>query len=417
MKALLILLFALPLIGTSSVPYWWETYDVKLRNKKNGEELATYSDLKDAVEKTILYFNASFENGANEKVTSLPTGKWAQSKSSAKNFKVKDLKKIATPLYDNLLEAHPRTLNKFGFETSWNTQWMMNVTPFYKVKQLIGAAKAPKSPRKAVFNEESHYPWDKEGKIIKNGSKVTIDLLKYIFSFELPETKDKNERKIIEVVGDPIKEYRYYEPTNVKKSEKLPLYVFLTGDGDYGHDPTRWARQGKQRAFCIEVKHAVNQNINFIIDTIASFSKRPNVDAKRVYVLGFSRGGISIMDLINRRPDLIAVAWIMDPGSYTMALPDNPFKTPRWFQSDFTRAQKKFATKLKKHNVTVIISPASSYTIRAICTPEELVKIYTLLAKNGVKVYYGPLPRHHGPAQQAAFLDFRFWNFISSIRK
>ena len=137
--------------------------------------------------------------------------------------------------------------------------------------------------------------------------------------------------------------YRYLVPQEMQKGEKYPLVIFLHGSGERGNDnqaqlchgsgkfltPVNrekypayvWFPQcpaGVPGAYMPGLKTLVpadmplDQNeapiITLLMELIDSYIALPNVDPKRVYIMGISMGGIATFDIIARYPKKFAAA-------------------------------------------------------------------------------------------------------------
>lgn len=51
-----------------------------------------------------------------------------------------------------------------------------------------------------------------------------------------------------------------------------------------------------------------NEYLDLVLKSVDSLSKTENIDENRIYVMGFSMGGATVMNAISKRPDLFAAA-------------------------------------------------------------------------------------------------------------
>lgn len=135
--------------------------------------------------------------------------------------------------------------------------------------------------------------------------------------------------------GHPMP-YRLFIPDEKARAKPLPLVIWLHGASGVGTDNKAqissggneigsrlWVKpevQAKYPAFVLapqspsaEVWGApsstkVTRYAQLVFDLIDSLSREFSIDRDRVYLLGQSRGGIGVWDMIMKRPDLFAAA-------------------------------------------------------------------------------------------------------------
>ena len=130
--------------------------------------------------------------------------------------------------------------------------------------------------------------------------------------------------------------YRLFVPDTSARNEPLPLIVWLHGASGLGTDNLSqvssggneigsrlWIRpevQSKYPAFVVApqspstemwgstTSEKLTKYGQLVIDLIDSLAKEFSIDRDRVYLVGQSRGGIGVWDLIAKRPDVFAAA-------------------------------------------------------------------------------------------------------------
>jgi predicted peptidase len=130
--------------------------------------------------------------------------------------------------------------------------------------------------------------------------------------------------------------YRLFIPDAAARRQPLPLVVWLHGASGLGTDNTAqisaggnelgsglWVRpdiQARFPAFVVAPQSPPNQAWGsttsgrltpygqLVIDLIDALAREFAIDRDRVYVIGQSRGGIGVWDLITKRPDVFAAA-------------------------------------------------------------------------------------------------------------
>ena len=136
--------------------------------------------------------------------------------------------------------------------------------------------------------------------------------------------------------GGRLMPYRLFIPKAPARQGKLPLIVWLHGASGVGTDNNSqissggneigsrlWIRpdiQDKHPAFVAAPQSPPDQMWGeissnkltaygqLVIDLIDSLAREFPIDRDRVYLLGQSRGGIGVWDLVTKRPDVFAAA-------------------------------------------------------------------------------------------------------------
>ncbi|MDC0088085.1 hypothetical protein OAI07_00930 [Akkermansiaceae bacterium] len=402
-------------VSMANTPYWWGEYGVLPKESSASTAIASVSHLKHLVEKTDLYFKKSYSSGSG-RVSAIMQESWfTDTSNNGEALTAGLLRYVGTVIYDKIAIENPPEIRGNGVDVSLNTKWMADASPFHQAKYLLsgGDVKTP------INSDGVIYPWSPQFAKSADKSLVTMGRLRFTFTFELESSRDKSRWVTVVPEGQPFQEYKLYKPSDANRGKgKLPLVVDLTGDGGYSGDSTRFARHGQYRAYVLAFKHANNTNIDFIIQKIEELISGESVDKKRIYVKGYSRGGVALMDLLHRRPDLVTVAWFVDPGISQLGLHDNPFRERTWTANNATSEQVVFAKKLKSNQVHVILSPAQANRGGgALWSQQEMREFYRLFSKYGVDVKYSILPGNHGSSNAYAVYDFRYWSYMFQLSK
>ena len=156
-----------------------------------------------------------------------------------------------------------------------------------------------------------------------------------------PLTYEKGEF-VSKNTGDTLL-YRYLVPENVQKGKKYPLVIFLHGSGERGSDnqaqlfhgsgqflnPVNREKypayvlfpqcpEGVPGAYMPRLETLVPKDmpldppqapiVTLLLELIDSYIARPDVDPRRVYIMGISMGGIATFDIVARYPQKFAAA-------------------------------------------------------------------------------------------------------------
>ena len=108
------------------------------------------------------------------------------------------------------------------------------------------------------------------------------------------------------------KDYLVYLPEGYGGTEAWPLVVFLHGSGERGTDPDRLRKIGPLR-LKLPVIIAVPQCLpscswepDAVAELVESVASCYSVDRRRIYLMGFSMGGFSVVQTVAAYPDLFA---------------------------------------------------------------------------------------------------------------
>jgi predicted peptidase len=128
--------------------------------------------------------------------------------------------------------------------------------------------------------------------------------------------------------------YRLYAPSTAKRDQKLPLILYLHGSGGAGTDNRKqisggnalgthiWIEpelQERHPAFVLAPQipetstwHSPSDepmpHVAALLELLDALGSELNIDPRRMYVVGQSRGGFGAWDLIARHPDMFAAA-------------------------------------------------------------------------------------------------------------
>lgn len=142
--------------------------------------------------------------------------------------------------------------------------------------------------------------------------------------------------------GDSLN-YRLLRPEEEKPGKKYPLVLFLHGAGERGDDNQKqlihggqmwlnpvnreeypayillpqcpkedyWAYATRPQSFVpaeMPIPEVPTRIVRTLLELLESYLSLPQVDRKRVYVMGLSMGGMATFDLAIRYPDIFAAA-------------------------------------------------------------------------------------------------------------
>lgn len=156
-----------------------------------------------------------------------------------------------------------------------------------------------------------------------------------------PLTYEKGEF-VSKTTGDTLL-YRFLTPENPQKGKKYPLVIFLHGSGERGSDNQAQLFHGSGQflnpvnrekypayvlfpqcpagvpgAYMPGLQTLVPADmpldppqapiVTLLLELVDSYIALPNVDPKRVYIMGISMGGIATYDIVARYPEKFAAA-------------------------------------------------------------------------------------------------------------
>lgn len=161
--------------------------------------------------------------------------------------------------------------------------------------------------------------------------------------------------------------YRVLEPLDLDASKKYPLVLFLHGSGERGNDnmaqlkhgstvftskvnrmnhkafvvfpqcPSSdyWANidyrnEGNGLGFIFKKEAPPQKSLRMVMGLIDQLKEHPNIDNKRLYVMGLSMGGMATFELLQRKPDVFAAAIPICGGANTSNAVLYAQKVPLW---------------------------------------------------------------------------------------
>lgn len=153
--------------------------------------------------------------------------------------------------------------------------------------------------------------------------------------------------------GDYSLDYRYYSPAKSNDTKKYPLVIWLHGknngktDGQQINDIINWSSSDLQSRFTskgayILAPRAREENgicwddesmlapLKAAIDSFISKNKK-NIDLNRIYIGGFSMGGMMTVKVISEYPEMFAAAFPYCPPIFLLRSNAAKFKNiPIW---------------------------------------------------------------------------------------
>lgn len=139
----------------------------------------------------------------------------------------------------------------------------------------------------------------------------------------LPEQKNSNSDAPRELKDQgQLRTYELYTPKSYDPSRPLPLVMVFHGSNGTGAsmaDVTRFNDLAEQKGFLVVYPDGINHNwylrgsssgkvddVSFVTALIAHLKQFRNIDSRRIYATGFSKGAILAQDLACELPDQIA---------------------------------------------------------------------------------------------------------------
>lgn len=149
--------------------------------------------------------------------------------------------------------------------------------------------------------------------------------------------------------GDLTIPYRFFMPDSVKSGEKIPLVIYLHGADVVGDDNERhlllhdigtvfvrdeWQRRHPCAVLAPQYGRKIHWARSDVQEALISLIKRtgrlhPELDSDRIYLYGYSAGGVGTLELLKRAPELFAGALVICGATYKDHLSELT-KTPMW---------------------------------------------------------------------------------------
>lgn len=174
--------------------------------------------------------------------------------------------------------------------------------------------------------------------------------------------------------------YRLLKPKTIIKNKKYPLILVFHGSGAIGTNNTSqmgvlskmWLLPENRENYPVYVlspqfpirssnyhldknrnvqASESNEYLNLVLKSVDSLSKTGNIDDKRIYVIGFSMGGATVMNAISKRPDLFAAA-INVSGISEFSSAGNLKKLPIWIVHGGLDTDNKPESNIRYYNET-----------------------------------------------------------------
>ena len=198
--------------------------------------------------------------------------------------------------------------------------------------------------------------------------RVSIFTVLFTFSFLLILRSDESfDRKTFTLRGEVLP-YRILFPDGFVADQKYPLLFVLHGAGERGNDnelqlthgaslflkdavrkkypaivvfpqcPSdsywsnvdRQSQSGGKRNFVFRENGEPTKAMWLLMGLIDSLLTKPYVDKQRVYVGGLSMGGMGTFELLSRKPDLFAAAFVICGGGHPKTVQKYAKKVPLW---------------------------------------------------------------------------------------
>jgi predicted peptidase len=195
---------------------------------------------------------------------------------------------------------------------------------------------------------------------------VLLSLLSAVW-FESAAQPDELFLREVFKVKKEVLPYRILYPDHFVAKQKYPLLFVLHGSGERGNDnelqlthgsclflkddvrkkfpaivvfpqcpaESFWSNvdrrpSGAKRNFVFYENGDPTQAMRLLTGLIDSLLTRPYVDQSRVYVGGLSMGGMGTFELLWRKPDVFAAAFVICGGGHPMTVTNYAKKVPVW---------------------------------------------------------------------------------------
>jgi predicted peptidase len=161
--------------------------------------------------------------------------------------------------------------------------------------------------------------------------------------------------------------YRILYPENFNQKERYALLLVLHGAGERGNDnelqlthgaslfvkedvrkkfpaivvfpqcpaDSYWSNvkieeQDERRTFNFREGGEPTEAMALLLDLIDGFLKKPYVDLQRIYIGGLSMGGMGTFEILSRKPDLFAAAFVICGGGHPKTVKAFARNVPLW---------------------------------------------------------------------------------------
>ena len=186
------------------------------------------------------------------------------------------------------------------------------------------------------------YLHDLKSNISNNMKKLIASFIILLLAFSVYSQTNYEKEIFLSSKGDSLP-YRLLRPAQLDKGKKYPLILFLHGAGERGNDNEKqlthgaqmflnpvnrekypayilmpqcpltgyWAYSERPSSF-VPMEMPLNSAITPLFQTVKElldqYIDSPQVDRKRVYIVGLSMGGMGTYDLVVRFPEIFAAA-------------------------------------------------------------------------------------------------------------